>query len=346
MLVTGAHRGVEALGKSPARVDRVPDHDAAAGENHREAGLRQQPRGLRDRALASGRALQAHDRRQLDVDLLGPEVPRDVDLCGSGPADRVLDHPVEHLRHPGRVAHLFLVADHLLEQRHLRHFLESALADGLVGRLGGYEEHRGVVPVGGLHRGHEVGNPGAVLADAHRDLAGGAGVAVAHEAGVALVRDVPEGDPGLREEVGYRHEGGADDAEDVLDAVPLENLHEGFFSRHSHRDSPLFVPFPSRARARGPIGGGCYHPGAPIARPRPPPGGAGIAFFPVPAAARLPRRRQHRRRRRAGERDRHEPRHGKKRPCERTLSAGASGTGGAIRTRRPAGRRRAPMRGA
>ena len=120
-----------------------------------------------------------------------------------------------------------------------------------------------MVPVRGLDRGHEVRDAGAVLADAHRDLAGGAGVPVAHEAGVALVGDVPEGDPGLREEIRNRHEGGADDAEHVLDAVALQHLHEGFFSRHSHGDSPHSFPFPSRALARLPVGGGCYHPRGP-----------------------------------------------------------------------------------
>ena len=250
VLVAGADRRIEALGEQPALVDRVPDHHAAAGENHREAGLRQKPRGFRDRGLAACGALQVHDRRQLDVDLLGPEIARHVDLRRRRLADRVLDHPVEDLGHARGVAHLLLVADHLLEQRHLRHFLEAALADGLVGRLGRHQQQRGVVPVRGLHRGHEVGDAGAVLADAHGDLAGGAGVAVAHEAGVALVGHVPEGDPGLREEVRYRHEGGADDAEHMLDPVPLQHLHEGLFSRHFHRDTFLFLSFPHCGRTK------------------------------------------------------------------------------------------------
>ena len=57
-----------------------------------------------------------------------------------------------------------------------------------------------MVPVRGLDRGHEVGDPGTVPTDARRDPAGGAGMAVAHESGVALVGNIPEGDPGLREE--------------------------------------------------------------------------------------------------------------------------------------------------
>ena len=248
MLVAGADRRVEAFGERPARVDRIADHHPAAGEDHREAGLREKPRRLVDRALAARRALQAQDRRQLDIDLPGPEIARHVDLRRRGEALRVLDHPIEHLRHARGVAHLLLVADHLLEERHLRHLLEPALADGLVRRLGRHEEQRRVVPVGGLHRGHEIGDAGAVLADAHGDLAAGAGVAVAHEARVALVRHVPEGDPGLGEKVGYRHEGRADDAEHMLDPVPLQNLNEGLFSRHPHGNTFPFAPFRATAR--------------------------------------------------------------------------------------------------
>src|SRR3546814_13373249 len=67
-------------------------------------------------------------------------------------------------------------------------------------------------------RRHEAGDAGAVLGDRHRHLAAGAGIAVADQAAVGLVGDVPEGDAGLGEEIGDRHEGRADDAEAVLDA--------------------------------------------------------------------------------------------------------------------------------
>ena len=242
MLVAGADRRVEALGQLPAGVDSAPDHHAAAGEDNWEAGLRQQPSRLGNGLLAACRALQPQDRRHLDVDFLGPEIPGHVDLRRRGLADGVLDHPVQHLRHAGGIAHLLLVADHLLEQRHLRHFLKPALPDGLVGRLRRHQQQRGVVPVGGLHRRHEIGDAGTVLGDAHGDLAAGPRVAVAHEAGIALMRDIPEGDPGLREQVRYRHEGGADDAEHMLYAVPLQHLHECFFGCHFHVDA---LPFAS-----------------------------------------------------------------------------------------------------
>src|SRR3546814_3321351 len=46
-------------------------------------------------------------------------------------------------------------------------------------------------------RRHEAGDAGAVLGDRHRHLAAGAGIAVADQAAVGLVGDVPEGDAGL-----------------------------------------------------------------------------------------------------------------------------------------------------
>ena len=44
----------------------------------------------------------------------------------------------------------------------------------------------------------------------------------------------------------YPHEGGADDAERVFDPTPLQDLHEGFFKRHSHGDTSLSVSFARR----------------------------------------------------------------------------------------------------
>ena len=168
-------------------------------------------------------------------------------------ADRrfaLLDDAIEHLGDARRVAHLLLVADHVAEQRHLLDFLEAALADRLVGGLRRHQQHRRVVPVGGLHRGDEIGHAGPVLGDQHADLAGRARVAVAHQPAVALVGDVPERDPGAVEQVGNRHEGRADDAEGVLDPVPLQHFHEGFFGRHPHGFTVLFrVSRGSRRRA-------------------------------------------------------------------------------------------------
>ena len=238
VLVAAADRGVEPFGKHARGLDRAADDDAGAVEDHRELRFRQKPRGLRDRLLAAGRPFQPHDLRQLDLDHLRPVIARDVDLRRRRAAPRLLDDAVQHFGNARGVAHLFLVADHLLEQSHLVDFLEAALPDRLVRRLRRDEQHRRVVPVGGLDRGDEAGHARPVLRDRHRHLAGGARVAVADQRGIGLVGAVPEGDAGLREKVGDRHHGRADDAEGVADAVHLENLHEGFLGGHPDRPRP------------------------------------------------------------------------------------------------------------
>ncbi len=133
------------------------------------------------------------------------------------------------------IAHLFLVADHVAKQRHLLDFLEAALPDRLVRRLRRHQQHRRVIPVGGLDGGHEIRDARAILRNRHAHLAGRARIAVADEAAIGLVRNVPECDAGLGKQIGDRHERRTDDAEGVLDAVHLQHLHEGFFCRHLHR---------------------------------------------------------------------------------------------------------------
>ncbi len=238
VLVVVAHRRIELLGERGAIGDRVAEHDARARQDDRELRLRQQLGRLRDRLRAAGRPLEIDDRRQVDVDHLRPVIARHVDLRRRRKALRLGDDAVEHLRDARGIAHLFLVADHVAEQRHLLDFLEAALPDGLVRRLRRDQQHRRVIPVGGLDGGHEVRDARAVLRDAHRDLAGRARVAVAYVAAVALVRDVPERDPGFWKKIGDRHECRADDAKGMLDAVHLQDFHEGFFRRHFHSYNP------------------------------------------------------------------------------------------------------------
>ncbi len=199
VLVVGAHRRVELLGQRHALRDGIAEHDAGAREDHRELGLGEQLGRLGDRLGAAGRPLELDDGRQGDVDHLGPEIARHVDLRRRRQPLGLADHAVQHLGDADRIAHLLLVADHVAEQRHLLDFLEAALADGPVGRLRRHQQHRRVVPVGGLDGGDEARDAGSVLGDRHRHLAGRARVAVADQAAVGLVRDVPEGDAGLRE---------------------------------------------------------------------------------------------------------------------------------------------------
>ncbi len=235
VLVVVAHRRIELFGQRDAFGDRVAEHDARARQDHREFRSRQQLCRLRDGMGAAGRTLEFDDRRQVDVDHLRPVVARNVDLRRRRQALGFQDDAVENFRRARGVAHLFLVADHVAEQRHLLDFLEAALPDGLVRRLRRHQQHRRVIPVGGLDGGDEIGDARAILRNRHGHLAGRARIAVADEAAIGLVRNVPESDAGLGKQIGDRHERRTDDAEGVLDAVHLQHLHEGFFRRHLHR---------------------------------------------------------------------------------------------------------------
>ena len=235
VLVVVADRRIELLGKRDAFRDRVAEHDARARQDDREFRPRQQLRRLRDGLRAAGRPFEFDDRRQVDVDDLRPVIARDVDLRRRREALGLGDDAVEHLRGARGIAHLFLIADHVAEQRHLLHFLEAALPDRLVRRLRRHQQHRRVIPVGGLDGGDEIRDARPVLRDRHRDLSGRARIAVADQTAVGLVRDVPECDAGLRKQIGDRHECRTNDAEGMLDAVHLQDLHESFFRRHLHR---------------------------------------------------------------------------------------------------------------
>ena len=234
MLVAAGHRRVEALGQRDGFLDRVADDDTRTVQDHGEFRLRQERGGFGNRLATAGRTLQPDDLRQSDLDLMRPEIARDVDLRRCAAAPRLLDHPVEHLGDAGRIANFLLIADHVLEQRHLFDFLEAALPDGLVGRLRRHHQHRRVIPVGRLDRGDEAGHARSVLRHGHRHLAGHARIAVGDQRRVALVRTVPEGDAGFRKQVGDRHHRRADDAEGMLDPVHLQDFDEGLFRRHLH----------------------------------------------------------------------------------------------------------------
>jgi hypothetical protein len=152
---------------------------------------------------------------------VGPEIPGHVDLRGRAAAQGLRDHPIEHLGDPRGVADLFLPADHVLEQRHLRYFLKAALPHRLVGGLRRDQQHWRVVPIGGLDRRDEARHAGPVLRDRHRDSSGGAAVAVAHQSGVGLVRAIPKGDARTGKHVRDRHHRRADDPERMFDSVKL-----------------------------------------------------------------------------------------------------------------------------
>ncbi len=238
VLIAHANRCGQPFGQRHRGRDRAPDHHARAVQDHRELRLRQQLRGLGHRRVAARGTLELDDRGQRDIHDLGKVIPRHVDLRRGRLALGLQDHTVQHLGHAGRVAHLLLVADHVLEQRHLFDFLEPAHADGLVRGLRGDQQQGRVVPVGGLDRRDKVGDAGPVLRDHHAHPARGAGEPVRHHPARAFVGAVPEPDARPGEKVTDRHEGRPDDPEGVLDPVQLQDLHKGFFGRHPHRGTP------------------------------------------------------------------------------------------------------------
>ena len=234
VLVATADWCFQPLGQRHAVRNRIADDDPTTREDHRKLRPREQPRRLADSLAPARRQFKPRDGRQADIDHLGPEVPRHVDLRRRRQAKRLQDHPVQHLGNARGIADFFLVAHHVAEERHLLDFLEAALADGPVGRLRRDQQHRRVVPVGRLDRRHEIRDARPVLRNRHRDLARRPRIAIADRPGIALMRAVPERDPRLGEEVRNRHHGRPDDPEGVLDAVHLQHLHEGFLGRHFH----------------------------------------------------------------------------------------------------------------
>src|ERR1035437_5682998 len=234
VLIVVANRSIELLGQGRARVNRVSEDDARARQNDGKLCFRQQFRRLCDGAVAAGRALEFDDGRQVDIDDLGPEIARNVDLRRSRKTFRFQNDAIENFCDARSITHLFLITDHVAEQSHLLHFLEAALADRLVRRLRRHDQHRGVIPVSRLYRRDEARNAGAILGDGHCHLSRRPRVAVADQAAIGFVRDVPKGDAGLRKKIGDRHEGRADDAERMLDTVHLQDLNKGFFGGHFH----------------------------------------------------------------------------------------------------------------
>src|SRR6185312_6148510 len=148
------------------------------------------------------------------------------------------DDPIENLRYTIWIAYLLLVRDDVAEQRHLLEFLEPPLADGPVRRLRRDEQHRGMIPISSLDRGHESRHTRAILRDRHGELAGRAGIPIADESTVGLMRNIPEPDARFRKEIRDRHERRANNAKRILDSVQLQHLHEGFFGGHLHCSFP------------------------------------------------------------------------------------------------------------
>ena len=110
-------------------------------------------------------------------------------------------------------------------------------------------------PVGGRNRGHEIGDAGAVLADADALAAADPRVAVGHVGGALLVDRGNEADAGGRKDVERIHIGRADDAKNIGHPVAGQGLDEGLAGCHAGHVRPPFNFFRKNA------GGGRGHPG-------------------------------------------------------------------------------------
>jgi hypothetical protein len=241
VLITHANRRIQPFGQRHAGRDGPAQNDARAVQNDRKLRLRQQIGCRLNCGLTAGGALELDNLGQVDVDHLRPVIARHVDLGRGACAAGVDDDAVQHLGDARGIAHLFLIGNHVLEQCHLLDLLEAPHADGLVRRLRRDQQQRCVVPIGGFHSRHKVGDPRPVLGDHHRHLARSAGVTIRHHPARAFMGAIPEGDPCAREQIGNRHEGRADDPEGMFDPVHLKDFDKSLFRGHPHGVSPETV---------------------------------------------------------------------------------------------------------
>ena len=245
MLVVAANRSRQALGQLARGIDTTGQNDTCAVQDDRPLGAGQKVSCFRDRGGIATRMLDLDDLGQVDVDHLRPEIARDVDLRRGRTAERFEDHTVQDFGDPRRIAHFFLIADAISEEPHLLHFLETALADRLVGRLRRHQQKRRVVPESRHDRGDKVRDARTVLRYGHRHFAGRTGEPVGDHASVALMGAVPEFDARCREQIRDRHHCRSDNSKGMLDAVHLEHFYEGFFGRHFHGWSSRGIGVPA-----------------------------------------------------------------------------------------------------
>ena len=130
------------------------------------------------------------------------------------------------------MTHFFLVGNHVLKHGHLRNLLETTLSHGHVCRLGGYQQERRVVPVGSFYRCNKICDTGAVLANQHTHLAGGAGESVRHHACTEFMPTIPESDTCFGKQVGNRHHRRTNNTKRAIDSMHLKNFYKSFFGGH------------------------------------------------------------------------------------------------------------------
>ncbi len=116
------------------------------------------------------------------------------------------DHAVQNFGHARWVAHFFLIANHVLKQRHLLHFLEATLPNGFIRSLRRDQQKWRVVPISGLHGRHKIGNARPILRNHHAHFARRTGKAISHHAARTFMRAIPERDARFRKNIRNRHE--------------------------------------------------------------------------------------------------------------------------------------------
>ena len=234
-------------------------HHAAAGDDQRVAGLREETRGLlhvadvarRPRAVAARRSRPVHARGQ---EVVGNREDHGARSAGAQQIERARDGGGNRARLGQRLRPAGDRAEALDLVRHLVQGAEIA-PDQVRGDVGGdqHDRHRAGVR---LHQGREgVGRAGPGGDEHHAGLAGGAGVAVGHERRARLVAREHVGDVALAQQ---RVVDGqvviAGNAEDVSHALGGQRLHHPVAAgRRRHEALASAYSRPPRRRAPRPL---------------------------------------------------------------------------------------------
>ena len=246
--VAGHHRRRQVLGQGLGRLDAIRHDDPAAGQDDREFRLGQGLRRRRQALGPAGAALDLLGLGDVDVDVAVEMVARDVDLHRAAFGERQVEGAAGQLGDAPGAGHMGLELGDLGEDRQLLGLLETAEADGGAAGLRRDADDRRMGPVGGGDGGDEVGDPGAVLADAHAVAVAHPRVPVRHVPRALLVGDGDKADSRRLEDIERVHVGGTDDPEDIGDALGDQGLDESLARRHAGHGDFLPIVF------RGPPG--------------------------------------------------------------------------------------------
>jgi hypothetical protein len=234
------HRRLQPLGELDRLAHAVRKDHPAAGDDDRELRRGEQVGRRVEARLGAGAAQNRLGRGDFIVGLAVEIVARNVELGRAALGRRHVEAAAEQLGHPRMLGDMGLISGDLREDRQLLGLLEAAEPDRRGAGLRGDRDDRRMRPEGGGDRGDEIGDPRPVLGDADAVAARGARIAVGHMGGALLVDGRDEPDARRRKQVERVHVGGADDAEDIRDALGDQRLDEGFAGGHArHRGGSL-----------------------------------------------------------------------------------------------------------